>query len=67
MAIGVIKRVLLEKSFGFIRDADGQEWFFHRSAVTGATFEGLQEGQAVSFDPQESPKGPRAENVTVQA
>lgn len=59
---GKIIRLILAKGFGFIQDDAGVEHFFHRSAVRGA-FELLTEGQAVTFDQQDSPKGPRAENV----
>jgi CspA family cold shock protein len=61
MAEGVIKR-LNDKGFGFI-DAGGKDLFFHRSAVEGAQFEELREGQRVSFAEGQGPKGPRAENV----
>jgi cold shock protein len=63
MASGTIKRLAREKGFGFIRDEGGQEWFFHRSSVTGGSFEDLEEGQRVSFDEEQSAKGPRAGNV----
>lgn len=63
MASGTIKRLAREKGFGFIRDEGGQEWFFHRSSVQGASFEDLEEGQRVSFEEEQSAKGPRAGNV----
>ena len=59
MASGTIKRIQRDKGFGFIRDTSGQEYFFHRSAVQGS-FDSLSEGQRVSFDEEQSPKGPRA-------
>jgi CspA family cold shock protein len=62
MASGTIKRIARDKGFGFIRDGSGQDWFFHRSSVQGR-FDDLNEGQAVSFDEEQSPKGPRAGNV----
>jgi CspA family cold shock protein len=62
MATGTIKRVHQDKGFGFIRDASGREFFFHRSSVQG-DFEDLREGQRVSFDEEPSPKGPRAGNI----
>ena len=62
MAEGKIKR-LTDKGFGFIDIGGGKDLFFHRSAVTGARFEDLQEGQRVSFTEGQGPKGPRAENV----
>jgi CspA family cold shock protein len=39
------------------------EHFFHRSAVRGAVFELLREGQRVEFAVEDSPKGPRAADV----
>jgi len=62
MPSGTIKRIARDKGFGFIRDANGQEYFFHRSAVQGS-FDSLSEGQHVSFDEEASSKGPRATNV----
>jgi cold shock protein len=62
MAQGTIKKLVADKGFGFIRDAQGQEHFFHRSACLTA-FERLSEGQAVTFTESDSPKGPRAINV----
>jgi CspA family cold shock protein len=62
MATGTIKRIARDKGFGFIRDSGGQDWFFHRSSVQGS-FDTLSEGQKVSFDEEQSPKGPRAGNV----
>jgi CspA family cold shock protein len=48
MAEGVIKR-LTDKGFGFINIGGGKDLFFHGSAVEGARFEDLREGQRVSF------------------
>ena len=62
MPTGTIKRIARDKGFGFIRDASGQEYFFHRSAVQWS-FDSLTEGQRVNFDEEDSPKGPRASNV----
>ena len=62
MSSGTIKRIQRDKGFGFIRDTSGQELFFHRSAVQGS-FDSLTEGQRVSFDEEQSAKGPRAGNV----
>jgi len=58
---GTIVRLFREKAFGFIQGEDGQEFFFHRSAVQA--FEQLTEGDAVRFLPGEGPKGPRAESI----
>ncbi len=63
MPSGTIARLLIDKGFGFIRDESGLEHFFHRSAIRGAVFELLREGQAVEFSVEDSPKGPRAADV----
>ena len=62
---GTIKRLVSDKGFGFILASDGNEYFFHSSACSGARFEELREGQSVTFDRGEGPKGPRGENVRV--
>ena len=59
---GTIKR-LTDKGFGLIGNDKGKDLFFHMSAVEGVRFEQLQEGQKVSFNESNGPKGPRAENV----
>jgi CspA family cold shock protein len=60
---GTIKRVIRDRGFGFIRTADGQEVFFHRSSLQSLDFEGLREGQNVDFEMERGDKGPRAVNV----
>lgn len=60
---GTVKRVVADKGFGFVLGEDGHEYFFHKSACVGMRFESLREGQAVTFDAGQGPKGPRAENV----
>ena len=60
---GKVKRLVRDKGFGFIRDEGGTEHFFHRSAVRGAVFELLREGQRVEFTAEDSAKGPRAGEV----
>jgi CspA family cold shock protein len=59
---GTIKR-LTGKGFGFIAASDGNEYFFHQSACSGVRFDELREGQSVTFERGQGPKGPRAENV----
>ena len=61
---GTIKRIT-DRGFGFINDGSSKDMFFHSSAVQGIMFEQLREGQRVSYDVGQSPKGPRAENVQV--
>ena len=60
---GTIKRLVSEKGFGFILADDGNEYLFHNSACNQIRFDDLQEGQAVTFDRGQGPKGPRGENV----
>ena len=60
---GTIKRLVSDKGFGFILASDGNEYFFHNSACTQTRFDDLHEGQNVSFDVGQGPKGPRGENV----
>ena len=60
---GTIKRPVGDKGFGFILAGDGSEYFFHNSACQETRFDDLREGQAVTFDMGQGPKGPRGENV----
>jgi len=60
---GTIKRLISDKGFGFVMADDGTEYFFHQSACAGARFEDLREGQALTFEKGQGPKGPRAENI----
>jgi cold shock protein len=63
MATGKVKRLVHARGFGFIEADNGRELFFHRSGVEGTTFEALLEGQRVSFEVEQAPKGPRAVHV----
>ncbi len=60
---GTIKRLVSDKGFGFVLAEDGNEYFFHRSACTSTSFDSMREGQTVTFQRGQGPKGPRAENV----
>ena len=60
---GTIKRLVSDKGFGFIAAGDGNEYFFHQSALPQGAFDLLREGQAVTFDVGQGNKGPRGENV----
>jgi CspA family cold shock protein len=67
MAQGEIKRMVLDRGFGFI-SGSGQDVFFHHSTVEGAKFDDLQEGQKVEYeveagDSRGKGKGPRASVV----
>ena len=60
---GTIKRLVSEKGFGFVAASDGNEYFFHQSACADGQFDQLREGQSVTFNTGQGPKGPRAESV----
>jgi CspA family cold shock protein len=64
MAEGTIKRIT-DKGFGFIDDGTGKDMFFHSSALEDVRYEDLRDGQQVSYNIGQGPKGPRAENVRV--
>ena len=60
---GTIKR-LTDKGFGFILpDGADKDLFFHSSALVGVTFTELAVEDKVTFDTEQSDKGPRAVNV----
>jgi cold shock protein len=60
---GTIKRLVNDKGFGFVQGEDGTQYFFHQSAFAEGRFEDLREGQTLTFDGAQGPKGPRAENI----
>lgn len=60
---GTIKR-LTDKGFGFIGiEGEEKDLFFHSSELVDVTFDELREGDTVTFDTEDSEKGPRATNV----
>lgn len=60
---GTIKR-LTDKGFGFIGSEElGKDVFFHKNSLVDVMFEELHEGDMVTFDTEESPKGLNAINV----
>ncbi|MEN1728966.1 MAG: cold-shock protein [Pseudomonadota bacterium] len=67
MATGSVKWFNEAKGFGFIsQDDGGKDVFVHFSAIQGSGFKTLAEGQKVTFDIQDGPKGPQAANVTAE-
>ncbi|MEW6419803.1 MAG: cold-shock protein [Nitrospirota bacterium] len=64
MVKGTVKWFNESKGFGFITKEDGGDVFVHYSEIQGDGFKSLSEGQAVSFEVVDGPKGPKAANVT---
>ena len=60
---GTIRTLLVDKGFGFLKDTEGNDYFFHQSAIYGEGIADLREGDSVEFEVSQGPKGPRAENV----
>jgi CspA family cold shock protein len=63
MATGKVKWFNDAKGFGFIEQENGDDVFIHFSAIQGDGFKSLAEGQAVTFDVINGPKGLQAANV----
>lgn len=59
-----VRRIIADRGFCFIRDADGIEYFLHSSALPLGEFALLTEGSRVQFVVADSDKGPRAEQAT---
>lgn len=63
MQNGKVKWFNEAKGFGFLTSEDGTDVFVHFSAIAAEGFKTLHEGDAVTFEIEQSPRGPRAINV----
>jgi len=66
MALGKVKWFNESKGFGFITGEDGGDLFVHYSSIAGSGFKSLAEGDDVSYETEQGPKGPKAINVVKQ-
>ena len=64
METGTVKWFNDAKGFGFLSREGGPDVFVHHSEIRAEGFKSLTEGQKVQFEVVDSPKGPRATNVT---
>ena len=63
MAKGIVKWFNDKKGFGFIEQENGKDIFVHHSAINMHGFRTLAEGDRVSFDIEDTDRGPAAKNV----
>ena len=64
MSNGTVKWFNAEKGYGFISQESGDDVFVHFSAIQGKGFKTLEEGQNVSLEIEDGPRGKQASNVT---
>jgi len=65
MANGTVKWFNDHKGFGFIEQQNGPDLFVHHSGIDATGFKSLHEGDHVTFDIEQGPKGPSAKNVKI--
>jgi CspA family cold shock protein len=63
LATGTVKWFNDRKGYGFINEESGRDIFVHFSSIEMPGFKTLTEGEEVSFDVEESDRGPEAKNV----
>jgi len=64
MLEGTVKWFNDSKGFGFIKQDNGEDVFVHFTAIQSKGFRTLKEGERVSFEIVDGPKGPAADKVT---
>jgi len=64
LAEGIVKWFSIKKGYGFIEQEGDKDLFVHHSAINMTGFKSLEKGDRVSFDVEESDRGPEAKNVT---
>ena len=65
MVNGVVKWFNSSKGYGFIEQENGPDVFVHHTGMNANGFRSLNEGDRVTFEIVQGPKGPSAANVTV--
>jgi CspA family cold shock protein len=65
MANGIVKWFDEKKGFGFIEQESGPDVFVHHSAINASGFKSLRDGDRVTYDVEDGPRGLSAVNVTV--
>ena len=65
MENGLVKWFSDLKGYGFIQSETGEDIFVHHSGIAGSGFKSLSDGNKVSFEVEQTPKGLQAINVTV--
>jgi len=63
MAKGTVKWFNDAKGYGFVTAEDGTDAFVHHGDIQGEGFKSLSEGESVTFEVTQGPKGPKAVNV----
>lgn len=64
MPEGIVKWFSDKKGYGFIEQEGEKDLFVHYTAISMSGFKTLEEGDRVTFDIEESDRGPEAKNVT---
>jgi CspA family cold shock protein len=62
---GTVKWFSGQKGYGFITQEDGQDVFVHFSSIEMEGFKKLNEGERVTFELEDSDRGPQAKNVRI--